>query len=280
MNEEAELSTNAGVLVALGAALGKQQSNPHPGGRAFVLLPMADGSVKVEYLERPDLPVRKSGTVQANDTESYIAAVNRFHNEKHTVIYAALKPASFMAVLNDHTVEANQWRDHRVAFSLGNSKEFDLWSAECKQDMSQEKFAFFIEDNLPDFKNPTGAKMLELALNFKVNRKVNFKSAMNLADGTMQLEYADLQEGGGSGPTRRMPIPEVFTIEIPVWGGLKAKKYVFDARLRYRVDNGTLTIRYDLIRPHKVVEQAFKDVLEQIQAGVKKSTVIFGAPGQ
>lgn len=276
-------NTDVAALLALGALAGSVHPNPHKDGRAFVILTDKDGGLKVEYLDRPTFPERRNGTVHAADTDSFIAAVTRHVSKESTVLYASLHPAAFVAVLNDHgkkqagNESGSHWRDHRVSFALGYSKEYDLWLNRQKQPMAQEDFAFFIEDNLPDFKNPEGARMLEIALNFRVKNNLAFKSALKLQDGSVDLQYTEQVEGG-AGRAGNAKVPETFTIEIPVWSGLEARKYVFEARLRYRVQGGALSIRYELARPQKIVETAFKHVLEKIRDGVKDVPVIFGKP--
>lgn len=272
-------------LLSAGMALGKVQSNPHPEGKGFVMLPSKDGGVAVVYLERPDMPHRMKGAVKVNDTESFVTAANRHSKKPESVIYAALHPACFTAVLNDHieksVAQSNMgnagWRDHRVIYALANSKEHNVWQGSAKKDMAQDAFAYFIEDNLPDFKTPDGAKMLEIATNFRVKQGIAFKSNIRLQDSQVQLEYTEQNEGGG-GRSGNMTIPETFKIEIPIFDGIEAKKYLMEVRLRYRVSQGTLAIRYELVRPHKVIEQAFKEVLEDIRKGLKDAPIIFGSP--
>lgn len=285
MNESdiKEARSNTGALLAVGALIGRPQQNPHPDGQAFVIVPKASGDWEIQYLDRPMLPSRRIGTVNVFDVQSFIEATNRYALKMGTVIYAQLKPgACFTAVLNDHPKLINgdtaAWRDHRVHFALGFSKEYETWTGRMGKPMSQEEFAFFIEDNLPDFQTPNGAKMLEIALNFKVNRKVNFKSAISLSDGTTELQYSDVADGGAIGQARKMPLPETFIFKIPVWSGLNQDVHQFEARLRYKVADGALAIRFDITRPHKVVETAYQDVLSAIRKGVKNVPVIFGAP--
>lgn len=279
---------NAAALLAAGQRLGEVRKNPHAGGRDFVIINKA-GSDTVEYLERPGLPERMKGTVATSDTPSFILAVNRHASKDGTVIYGTLKPAvTFLAVLNDHSIGARgalnhdgaNWRDHRVSYTPTKSDELTVWEAGNTAGWrSQEEFAFFIEKNLPDFKNPAGARMLEMAIKFKVNRAMNFKSAINLASGEVDLEYSDVNQGGGTGPTKHLALPEKFTIEIPVWAGIGQKKYPIEAHLRYRVNDGALTMKYELIRVHKVMEAAFEDMLADIKKGVKDVPFVFGAPG-
>lgn len=280
-----EIQTTAGALVELGTLLGEPRVNPHPGGRGFIILPKSDGSMAIEYLERPALPERMHGAIKVNNTESFITAVNRHADKNRTVLYATIHPAAFTAVLNDFTKTATggagndgaNWRDHRVGFDLAYSKECKVWHESQKREMSQEQLAFFIEDNLPDFKTPDGARMLEIALNFRAKQGIVFKSGLRLQDGQVQLEYTEQNEGG-AGAAGNMKVPELFVLEIPVWEGLDAKKYKFEARLRYKIGSGVVAFRYELVRPHKVVETAFKDVLDQIRKDVKDVPIIFGSP--
>lgn len=277
---EVPRNTEARDILDAGKALVKVQKNPHQHGRDFIVLggPLGD---RTEYLERPEAPPRAVGTVNVADAASFIIATNRYLRTENTVLYASLHPAAFVAVLNDHRgagiLEGANWRDHRVAFTLAQSKECLAWHGKQKNAFTQESFAMWIEDQLPDFRDPSGARMLEIALNFKVNRKVALKSAINLSDGTTQLEYAETNTDGGLGPAKKLAMPEAFTIEIPVWSGLEQKKYAFAARLRYRVDGPSLAISYELIRSHRVIEQAFADVLAEIKKGIKGVPVIFGS---
>lgn len=279
-----EARTNVAALIALGSAMGRVMKNPNEGGKDFVVVPDANGAWTIQYPDRPEKPARMKGIVKVNDTASFCAYTNRHLNEEGAVIYAALQPAGFIAVLNDHDVKsAPDWRDHRVTYGLKHSKEWLVWNPTTDRQapnysFSQEQFATFIENNLHDFKDPLGAKMLEIALNFRAKQAVSFKKGINLQNGTVDLEYSETNDQVGGGASGKMTLPAVFKIEIPVWEGLDAKKYVVEARLRYKLGAGAVTFSYDLQQPHKVVEKAFKDVLDEIQKNVKKVPVIFGTP--
>lgn len=62
-----------------------------------------------------------------------------------------------------------------------------------------------------------------------------------------------------------MQIPEVFKIGIPVLEG--GPRYSVQARLRYRIDGGALVMWFDLLRPHKIIEDAVLAVWKDIEAG-------------
>lgn len=273
-----EASTTAGAIIALAAGLGAPQANPHKDGSAFVVVPNDGGGMEVVYLDRPESPVRKAGVVMVNDVKSLCNYANRHLNKEASVIYASLQPAKFIAVLNDHAKAATGWGDHRCVFDLKHSKEYDAWNACQKRPMNQADFAEFIESNLPDFVMPTGAQMYELALNFRAKQEASYSSAIRTQNGDVELSYTNKTEANAGAAVGKITVPERFSIEIPVWAGLGQEKRKFDARLRYRLGNGLVHFTYELDRPHKVVEQAFEDVLATIREQVKEAPIFFGTP--
>jgi uncharacterized protein YfdQ (DUF2303 family) len=263
-------------MLALGAALAGVQ-NAH--GRQFVLVPQADGSSKLEFVEPMSRPVRVLGDVTAYDVASFCDYVNRHSDRAASLIYAKLTPAAFICVLNDHGKGTPGWRDHRCTFMLEHSPEYLAWHEQDGKQMGQREFMEFIEEQLVDFVTPTGAKMYELATNFKVHSQAKFNSGITQSNGSVKFEYTEVVEGG-AGRTGNLEVPEEFKITIPVWAGLAQKKYAFGARLRFRLQGGVLSFLYALDRPAKVVEQAFADTLEAIKTKAKDVPVLFGAPGK
>jgi uncharacterized protein YfdQ (DUF2303 family) len=245
----------------------------------FVILRKGDLE-SVEFLkERLEDPKRKSGTVKLNDAKSFILYYGTHGNG--APVYATMQPARFLAVLNEHTKEAAGWRDHRADFTVAHSKEWTTWTAHNGSGVafnSNEAFALFLEDNAPDIVKPEAATMLAIALNFRVNADVNFSVAQRLQDGNVELGYRNMvsaeakSEAGG-----KLKIPEQFTIELPVFTGIDAKRYKVEARFRYRLREGKLTLWYELVRPHKVVEQAFKDLWTDIEKATK-APILHGTP--
>ena len=107
---------------------------------------------------------------------------------------------------------------------------------------------------MTDIIKPEAAKMMQIALNFRLKSDVRFASAARLQSGEIDFSYANIVTAtAGSDKGGRVSIPETFTIEIPVFGGIAARKYTIEARFRYRLKEGALSIWYDLVRPHKVM---------------------------
>lgn len=257
-----------------GTALAKPIENPHQEGEASVMLPPGHS---IEYLRRPTAPFRKKGTIKMMDAESFI---HYWGEQKSTIgsrIYGSLEPAQFLAVFNDHAEDAD-WKDYRALYVLKHSKEWLTWLKANKNDFNgNEAFAVWLEDNSVDIAEPDPAKMMDIALNLRVKQSQGFSNAVRLQDGNIQFAYSNVVEGSAANEAGSIVIPEIFKISIPVFEGLQAPKYTLEARFRYRLQSGALTIRYELVRPHKVVEQAFKDLVTKIEAETK-ATVLFGTP--
>lgn len=276
------IDTAAEIISDLSRQLTTSKAEPKVGkyldAAPFVVLRDGEGSERVEYVtEIMEGPHRKTGKVPLDDAKSFIAYYDIHGNG--APVYAQLDPAQFVAVLNDHTKTDADWRDHRAIFKVGHSREWEIWTKHNGANRpfgSTEEFALFLEDNAPDIIDPSPADMLGIALNFRVNADVQFSVANRLQDGHVELGYKNLVSAS-SGNYGTIGIPEQFSIEVPVFQGLDASKYHVDARFRYRLRDGKLTLWYELVRPHKVVEQAFKDIWVQID-NATGATILLGSP--
>lgn len=256
MNESNNNNTQAALEA--GMELGEIR---YVGDLPFVVLP--EGA-KTEELENLLLtPTRKRGLVTLRDVGSFIALVNK-EETPATRLYGNVNPPNFTAVFNDHADGSLAgWRDYRAAYACPLSIEWKTWAGMSGKQMSQADFAAFIENNLPDIVNPLAAHMLEISRTLEAKKKVNFASAIRLDNGQNQFTYEE--EISGTAQKGQLQIPEEFTIGIPVLEG--GAPYAVDARLRYRIaDGGKLTMWFELIRPHKVVENAAAEVWSQIEA--------------
>jgi uncharacterized protein YfdQ (DUF2303 family) len=274
VNDIKEVRSQNDALIALGMALRGPVKVPDNTSRYLMLVPNADGGVDLKELERLERPERRTGKVTVVDIDSFIALVKRFDNLAETVVYGSLEPLGFTAVVNDHTGNAAGWRDHTVTLALKHSPEWTLWTASDGKWNPQEAFAYFIQENLPDFKRPTGAKMLELATNFRMRKGMSFQSAMMLQNGDIDLQYVERTQEAQA--NKSLKAPEKFEIEVPVWAGLEQRSYVCEAFFRYRVAEGSLHLKYDLERPQKVTERAFEEVLDKIRGELTNVPVVFG----
>lgn len=227
---------------------------------------------QVHELERMLVnPTRKRGATHLTDAASFIAFV-KAEKTAETRVYLNTAQQTFVAIFNDHGASAG-WRDHRAVYACPLSIEWKIWINQNGKQVDQVAFAQFIESNLPDIADPPAADMLEISRSLEAKKKVNFSSGIRLSNGQNELTYEE--EISGTAAKGKLQVPEIFTIGIPVLEG--GQRYAVQARLRYRIrDGGQLTIWYELIRPHKVIE----DAMNELRASVGKElelTVLAGS---
>lgn len=258
MNNDKTFADTAAALNAGMQLADTRTVNGHP----FAILP-PDCSVHDLESKLP-APLRKTGAVTLNDMGSFIAYVLA-EKIAATRLYGSFTNPGFLAVFNDHhsvTEQSPGWRDYRASYDCPLSVEWKTWTTGSGKQMTQEQFAQFIEDNLPDIANPPAADMLEISRSLEAKKKVNFASGIRLANGQNELTYEE--QISGTAAKGKLSVPEMFTIGIPVLeGGIK---YAVESRLRYRIaDAGKLTMWFELVRPHKIVEDAALAVWQEIE---------------
>jgi uncharacterized protein YfdQ (DUF2303 family) len=276
------------VILDAGRAIERHRATPKRAdvlhGMPYIVLRDENGAERVECLSEQFLrPTFRKGTVKLDDGKSFIAYVER-HATGDTAIYAQQRPARFVAVIDEHPATAAagdqepNWRQFRAEFSPQLSPEWMTWKSHDRQPFdSTEKFAYFLEDNLPDVIEPNGAELMEVALNFRVNQDVRYSAAQRLQDGHLEVAFQNVVEGSSSTAAGKIRIPELFRIEIPVFAGVESHLYKVDARFRYRLKSEGLKLWFELVRPHKVLEQAFLDLWTEIGDGTQRD-ILLGTP--
>lgn len=280
-----EYDTPAVIQAAeLGRKLAVATATPRRGSYQdageFVILRDAAGNERMEAVDfRAPAPGRRTGKVELHDAESFLAYWAEQQEGGH--IYASMKPVKFTAVLNDHVKEKAGHRDHRAEFTVTHSPEWNTWTGRSGRDKafaSNEELALFFQDNLPDIVHPSAADMLKIATSFRVQQDVAFTVVQRLQDGNMSLGYSNNVSATAGEPDAAITIPETFRIDIPVFAGLKAPLYSVQARFRYRMQERKAVLWYELVRPAKVIEQAFADLVAQIDKDAN-TKILFGTPG-
>lgn len=241
----------------------------------YAVVPAGYGIECMEYTL--PAPARKRGKVFLGDAVSFIAFFNK-HKTSQSMLYGATAKPAFKGIINDDG-DAPGWKDHQVIYQCPHSQEWGVWKSGSGRHMNQTEFAEFIEDNLPDIysttiEEPSAAELLEIASNFKMNKKVNFSSGKRLDNGQICLEYVeDIQ--GSAGAKGQIRIPEKFWIAVPVFEN--GSPYKVECRFKYRVKEGVLTMWFEMVRAHKVLESAFKDVWQEIKEGCEQD-ILRGFP--
>ena len=231
-------------------------------------------------------PRRKAGLVHLHEVDSFIDYVKRHGSLADCNIYLdvdyAQQHVKATAVFNDHGDGdgAPGWRDHRAEFMPRFTEEWRRWVQNSGKGKTQIDLANFLEANIGDIaapdgtKLPTGAAVLNFVSALQETRKVKYGSAINTANGMMQIEFI---EEGDAATKGKLDIFREFAIGVRPF--LNGQAYEVRAFLRYRIDRntGTILFWYELQRSDRVLEDACKSIVESVRttAGLP---VLFGTP--
>jgi uncharacterized protein YfdQ (DUF2303 family) len=187
-------------------------------------------------------------------------------------IYADPDARSISAVFNDQRLPLEAgWRDHRAVYKAEFTPEFEAWMRNDRQHKSQEAFGEFLEDNMADLIE--GSVLLEVAGTLQAKTGIDFRSSKRLTDGQAQLTYTETIDSK-AGADGTLTIPKDFNVGVRIFKN--GEGFLLKARLKYRIANGAVKFWYELDRPERAIEAAFKGYIEAVR---EKSgyTVLLGA---
>jgi uncharacterized protein YfdQ (DUF2303 family) len=207
-----------------------------------------------------DEPTRLRANRVFHDVASFIEYCDP-HISRDESILLADKDKTTFSIIFDY----RGWKEHTAKYACPLSDEWKRWKDQSGKQTTQQQFAQFIEDNLPDVIKPEGAAMLEISRTLEAKKNVNFISNTRLNNGTVDFVFEEKIEA--TAQKGDIKIPEIFVIGIPVF--TNGELFEINAKLRYRLDSGKLSIWYELERPHKVQDAAFQKVRKEIEEGLK-----------
>jgi len=222
-------------------------------------------------------PVRKRGLVTLYQPDSFVAYVNAYA-DVDSAIFADVQESKLTAVIDYHRAGdgSARWGEFRAIYGPRITSEWKTWTDQNKKELTQVTFAEFLENNLPDIASPDGATLLEIAQNLQIKKDVAFKSSIRLANGETQFTYEERHDDDAA--KGEMKLPELVILGLAPYEGL-AKREV-QARLRYRIrDGGKLVIWFDIVRAHKILEDAFAAIVDRVHKGVGSVRVVHGKVG-
>jgi uncharacterized protein YfdQ (DUF2303 family) len=261
--------TEAQAIVDLSQKPFVEQINGVP----FLISPAGNGEWKNEaHLTLLPAPLRKKGTLQIHEVESYISMTKKHGSLGNSSIYIDVDYATShvvaTTVFNDHDESSAGWQDHKAVFKPKFSAEWNIWIKFNKQKLSQVDLAQFLETNISDIaqidgsKMPSGSDILTFVSQLEEKRTVKYGSAVNLQNGMVQIEFI---EEGDKGTSSKLELFKEFAIGIrPFFDGTP---YQLKAFLRYRIERNTgeIIFWFELQRADRVLEDACKEVIANIK---------------
>lgn len=256
-------------LVALAQGLGK----PFNVEQIKAPLALVPSGIDLQVLEQHlPAPTRTKQSLTVLDAATFIDYVKRFTTPATVVFCNGPNGRTFRAVFDYHQPDQPAWGSHSASYACPLTVEWGNWKAADRKRMSQADFAEFIEDNVKDVVTneqtpgaPTAADMLEISRTLQAQKNITFRQGTRLDNGQVQLTYNE-EIDGRAGETGQLRIPEQFYIGVkPFIGGAA---FLVAARFRYRIVEGRLQVWYELVRPDKVLEEAYEAVRKTISDGI------------
>jgi uncharacterized protein YfdQ (DUF2303 family) len=249
------------AALAAGATLGGPQAPVQgPGAGMYAVVPKGYSLESLaDFLPRP---LRIEQEVVLHDADSFIGYVNEYAKESVSLIFFNGEGEEFVAILDYHEKpETPNWCDHVARFKVRRSVEFETWMNANRKQMTQVDFARFLEENLPDIAEPNSAELLEVALTFEAKKSVEFSSGVRLGNGQIQFQYDEIVRG--TAQKGSIEVPEKFVLGIPIH--VNGPAYRIEVRLRWRLQEGKVVFWYEIVRPHRYIEDALKEIRQRIE---------------
>jgi uncharacterized protein YfdQ (DUF2303 family) len=256
------MDTEAEVISDLTRRAALPQTVETNDGRTFLVTP-DDASIR-EISDEHGLHVtnpryiKQAVTLQTQ--ESLIAYVNRYKDDA-TVLFADIAANAILATIDYHEKNGASHVAHRALLTLPFSEEWRLWTEISGKLKPQLEFARFIEENGADVRAPDAADLLEAVRDLQAHRKVNFIKAVRTSSDNENFEFQDETKTTTRGG---IELPTKFKLGLPVYFG-EPDTEVF-AFLRWKLDDGALTLGIALHRVEHVRQAVFKQIVDGVAA--------------
>lgn len=227
----------------------------------------ADGEDSVPFVVIPDdmriheLKDNRPAPLRIERKETFIAleSFTRYvnaHKSKASQIRMD-RAGNALAILDGVMEQKPSWESHRATFSLTYSVRWNEWHSKNKKSFSQKEFAEFIEDHARDFIAPKAGAMLDIARTLEAEGSANFKSALKEENNDVKFgfERTTTIKAGQKGD---LTVPSRFTISVPVLEGEEPRPV--EMRLRYALNEGVLTLSFDILDLATILDDVRKSV--------------------
>lgn len=212
-------------------------------------------------------PNRTKHVATVDSSASFIAYVNRFKGPETSVYLDIVSDEpSFAAVIDHHGKDVTDWRQHGATFKPRVSLEWKAWTELHNGGaVKQGELLAFFEDHLNDLLSPAPTVMLQALQKFELAEKHTYKSALNLDNGNIAVNYIK------DGQPLKVEFPHTMTLAIPVLEN--EASIVMDGRLRYRTSEGKIAFTFQFKHdPSRLLRDTLRDLSKRIAAGTEGVT--------
>lgn len=208
--------------------------------------------------------------VTLQSADALIEYTKRYKTEA-TLLFADIAANRITAAVDYHLTDKASNVTHKGALQLPFSEEWDTWNKINEKMMGQLEFARFLEENASEVVAPEAGELLDACRDLQVHRKVNFIKAVRTQSDNENFEFTD--ETQATSKRGDLELPTRVKLSMPVYFN-DANRELF-AFLRWRVDEGALTLGIKLHRLEHVRQAVFKSIVLDV-ADKTGCPVVFG----
>jgi len=226
-----------------------------------IVVPAGSELVLPDLSDWREAPTRKTGVYRPATVDAFSQYVEEHLDADASTVWVHPTSGKVVAILDDHAAKKAGWREWCVDLHLAHTAEWNYWIAQDRKMLSQVEFAEHIEGGLEEIAVPDGADLLEIAQTFQMTSGANFRSSIRLSTGIQQFQY-DEEGTATAGLTGQLTVPTQILLVVAPFFGEQALR--INARLRFRLNGGKLTLGYMLDRPDVIVRNALEKVAETL----------------
>lgn len=215
----------------------------------------------VDYLARNTFPAGINTEEELDPLLSHVVGANCAANAGALELWADIDQRKILAILDG----IYGWRKHTATLQLKLSREWAEWAAIDGKLLKQAELAQFVEDHLSTIAEPSGALLLDICQTLQATTSTQFKQQAILANGQRQFRYEETVEAK-AGSRGDITIPAALSLVLRPFQG--SQPVVVTARFRFQIRDGVLSLGVKLAEPDLALEEAFNQVVDDVQANV------------
>lgn len=229
----------------------------------------------------PHGPATHKGVVVAETLSSFIHYIAKFNTSEKAMVFCSGRRMELRCIFDWHDWDDSGWADHQLIYPLATTQRWEDWLRINERPMTQQQFAEFIEEHLDDICDPAAADVLTIATRLQGLRNVNFVSAINTANGDVDLKYEEKTDASAG----NAKVPSRIKIRVPIIEGAEQETtFEVTALFRYRIsEQGRLSFEIKLLHVEGIRLSAFQSLKHQFEDQLKicipseRPPVIYGA---
>lgn len=214
-----------------------------------------------------DRPRRPAGRRNFGEVEAFIDYVGGLDNGD-TRLYREGQTA-LLAQFDDHTaVDQAGWQTFSAGLRLRLSDRMQEWTRADGGMMGQAAFVEWLDEHIADVVTPDAADLLELIQFLSGTVRTEWQSAYTIRNGAKRIEWGETVTAQGNvrnGGSRE--VPDTIGISVPLFQH-DPTPTALDARLRFRINEGTLTLGFVLVDVDAAIETRMAEVVAQVADGL------------